>query len=112
MKPMENENLESGQASAAVLSAGIGLFAFGVGVCLSEANKSVAAIFTLYKPTGPLSGKVAFGIAVWLVSWLVLSKMWNAKPIDLRKPFLASMVLIVLGLLLTFPPVMDFVIGI
>jgi hypothetical protein len=102
---------ETGGASAAILAAGIGLCAFGIGVCLSEAIKPVAAAFTLYKPTGPLSGKVALGVVVWLVAWFILARMWGGKAIGVRNPFVASLVLIAIGLLLTFPPVMELVIG-
>jgi hypothetical protein len=98
---------ESGQACAAVLAVGIGLCGFGIVVCASEASKAVAAALTLYKPTGPLSGKVALGVAIWLVAWALLGRMWKGRDMALKTPMRLSLVLIAIGLLLSFPPVMD-----
>jgi len=58
----------------------------------------------IYNPSGPLSGKTTLGIAVWLISWLLLGFLWKDKELDLRRSFIITMVLIVVGLLLTFPP--------
>lgn len=90
---------------------GVGLGVFGVIVCISDANKAVATALTLYKPTGPLSGKVAVGVAVWLVLWALLDRMWSTKNMAILKSFAISLGFMALGLALTFPPIMDIVIG-
>jgi len=43
-------------------------------------------------------------VIAWLVSWLVLNKMWKGRDYDLKKAFTISMVLIGLAFLMTFPP--------
>jgi len=102
-----SQEIQTGDLSAAVLAVGVGLCIFGIGVCCSESSKAVAKAFTLYTPTGPLSGKVAFGIAGWLVAWFVLGRIWSGKEIGIQKPFLWSLALMAVGLALTFPPVID-----
>jgi hypothetical protein len=98
------ETLHNGAAAAAMLAAGIGIFAFGVLVCLSENIKAVENFLTFSKPVGALSGKTDAMIIVWLVTWLVLGLMWKNRQVSFGKVFFVTMVLLALGLLGTFPP--------
>jgi hypothetical protein len=71
----------------------------------------LAKALTLYVPTGPLSGKVAVGVAIWLVAWALLAWRWSGKEVPLKAPFRLTLALIAIGLLLSFPPVVDFIAG-
>lgn len=96
-----------GGAAAALVSAGIGslfLGLFTTGAVLSEGLKS---FLNLYNPAGPLSGKTAFAIVAWLVSWFFLNSSWKDKDYDLNRAFNIFLVLLVIGLILTFPPVFE-----
>ncbi len=60
-----------------------------------------------YRPTGPLSGVTSLVILVWLVVWLVLDARWKRRTVALKSVVMAALVLLALGLVLTFPPVGD-----
>lgn len=99
--------LSNGVAAAAILAVGIGTFSFGLVVCLSENIKAVEKFLTFSRPVGALSGKTDAALAVWLVSWFILTVMWRQRQVSFWKVFAAAMVLTMLGLLGTFPPFFD-----
>jgi len=101
------QTLTNGAAAAAILAAGIGIFAFGAAVCLAQAVKAVGNFFTFSAAVGPLSGKTSAGIVVWVAAWLILGLMWKDRQVSLGKVFSVTLVLIALGLLATFPPFFD-----
>jgi len=103
--------LPSGHAAAAILAAGIGSFALGVFALAGDASTSMARLFTFYRPTGPLSGVTISAIVVWLIAWIALAVPWGGKSVGMAKITWAALVLLALGLLLTFPPFMDFLEG-
>jgi hypothetical protein len=103
--------LVNGPAGAAILSAGVGCFAIGVLAVIGDGSKKMAGLFTFYRPTGPLSGVSSLGIAVWLVVWLVLARRWRRKSVAIGRVNLAAFVFLALGLLLTFPPFGDLLLG-
>jgi hypothetical protein len=61
----------------------------------------------VYKPTGPLSGVTTLAIAVWLVCWLVLELRWRQREVAMKKISLIGVGLLLLSVLLTFPPIVD-----
>ncbi len=97
----------AGPVAAAVLSAGIGSACFGICICLSESVPAVASGLTLYKPTGPLSGKVSVGVIAWILAWVLLNRAWKDKQPRFARANLISLSLIVVGLVLSFPTVFD-----
>jgi len=101
------QTLNNGAAAAAILAAGIGSFAFGLAVCLSQAVKAVENFFTFSAAVGPLSGKTSAPIVVWLVSWIILGLMWKNRQVSFGKVFAAALAMIAMGLLGTFPPFFD-----
>ena len=103
--------LTNGPGGAAILSAGIGCFAIGVLALIGDGSKKMAGLFTFYRPTGPLSGVSTLGIVVWLVVWLVLARRWRTKVVAMDKVNLAAFIFLALGLLLTFPPIGDLLLG-
>lgn len=100
-------DLTNGPAAAAILAAGIGSMVLGLFVILSEALKSVNNALNFYNPVGPLSGKTIIAIAVWLAAWIILHISWKNKQVNFAGVFTASLILIILGLLGTFPPFFD-----
>ena len=98
------KTIPSGPAVAAMISAGLGCLAIGVfttGAVLSEELKNT---LNIYNPAGPLSGKTTFAVVIWLVSWLLLGYLWKDKELNLRRSFIITMIMVAVGLLLTFPP--------
>jgi hypothetical protein len=100
-------SLSNGVAAAAFLASGIGSFILGLATVLKESVDSIGKFMNFYNPVGPLSGDTIITIAAWLVSWLVLHALWKAKEVDFTRIFVASLILIGLGLAGTFPPFFD-----
>lgn len=104
------KDIPNGAGMAAILAAGIGCAALGIFDLLADASPAVGRFFNFYAPTGALSGVTTATIVVWLVSWLVLAKRWSGRNVVLGHCF-AAFALLVVGLLLTFPPFMDLLQG-
>ena len=100
---VEYADKPEGPVAAAILAAGIGAFALGLLTTLAEASEGIKDFLTLYDPVGPLSGKTVGAVIVWLVAWGVLHMVYRDKAIESRKVLTASLVLIGLGVLGTFP---------
>jgi hypothetical protein len=98
-----NEEVANGAALASFLGAGIGAFAMGVMVILNEAGWFVAP--ALYPPAGGVSGRTTIAVMIWLVGWAVLHRRWKSRQIESRLVHVVTMLLIGLGVCLTFPPV-------
>jgi hypothetical protein len=92
-----------GPVAAAILAAGIGAFALGVLTTVAEASEGFKEVLTFYEPVGPLSGKTIGAVVIWLVAWAVLHLMYREKETESRKALTASLILIGLGVLGTFP---------
>ena len=92
-----------GPIAAAILAAGVGALALGAVTVLVEANASVKSALTLSTAVGPLSGKVAVTVGVWLVSWFVLHLVYRTKPFESRRALAIAAILIALGVVGTFP---------
>jgi hypothetical protein len=75
----------------------------GVVTTLSEASASFASDLQWDDGVGPLSGKTIVTVIVFLASWVVLGVLWRRSNPPLRMVTNVSVVLIALGLLLTFP---------
>jgi hypothetical protein len=103
--------LPNGHAAAAILAAGIGCFALGVFALASDASRTIARLFTFYRPTGPLSGVTTCAIVIWLLTWIGLTARWGGKTVGVAKINLVAFILLTLGILLTFPPFMDLLQG-
>ncbi|HSF29490.1 MAG TPA: YHS domain-containing protein [Candidatus Tectomicrobia bacterium] len=94
----------NGAAAAAVLTVGIGSFVLGLLTTLAAASGSVATVLAFYGPVGPLSGKSTVAVVVWLVAWAVFHKRWKNTQVNFSGVFVATLILIALGVLGTFPP--------
>jgi hypothetical protein len=92
----------NGALMAAVLAAGIGSFAMGAVVIIGELGVIIPA---LYQPAGGVSGRTTVAALIWLAGWAVLHNRWKHRELDMRPIQTVTLVLVGMGLLLTFPPV-------
>ncbi|MFZ0959694.1 MAG: hypothetical protein WAO35_02225 [Terriglobia bacterium] len=110
-KTQGEEHLPNGPAGAAILSAGVGCSVLGILAVFADASKPLARWLTFYSPTGPLSGVSSVAILLWLVTWFILAKRWRTKTVAIAKVNAIAFLLLALGILLTFPPLSDFLQG-
>jgi len=90
---------------ASMIASGIGSLVLGIAVVLSEVNASIKTFLTWNGGVGPLSGKTGVSVLAFIVSWVVLHYSFKRNALSLTTSFIVTIVLLVLGLLLTFPPV-------
>lgn len=98
----------TGPAAAAMIAGGAGTFVIGLMTTLAEISAGLKSALNLTNPVGPLSGKTTVGIIVWLIAWFVLNRLMKDKDTDLNKAFTITVILMIAGLLLTFPPVFEY----
>ncbi len=109
--PDTSGELPSGPGAAAILGAGAGSFALGVFAFADDAWPRLKPVFSLWRPTGPLSGVTLAATLVWLAVWFGLARRWGRRDVNLAAVNVAAFVLLAGGLLLTFPPFMDLLQG-
>jgi hypothetical protein len=103
--------MTNGPAAAAILSAGMGCAVLGILALAGDASAAIKNMLNFYNPTGALSGVTTIAIVVWLASWFVLGRQWADKTVNLARVNALAFVGLTIGLLLTFPPVMDLIQG-
>ena len=101
----------NGPVAAALLSCGIGCFVLGVLAVAGDGSKRLASLLDFYHPTGALAGVTTIAIVAWLIAWAALSAHWRTKQVALSKLSAVAFTLLALGLLLTFPPFGDLLLG-
>jgi hypothetical protein len=99
----------NGPVLAALLGAGVGSFVLGVFTTLAQSHSGFKALMDIDKNlgfnvgVGPLSGKTVFMVAAWLLTWAIATSVMRGRSYESRPFFIATFVLIGLGLLGTFP---------
>ena len=101
------KTLTSGSGAAAILAAGIGAFLVAIFAIAADKFPSVRSLMIFYKPTGPLSGVTTCALIGWLVAWAILEGLWRRRSVALGWVNAIAFVLLLLSLLLTFPPIAD-----
>jgi energy-converting hydrogenase Eha subunit A len=94
---------------AAFIASGIGSLVLGIVIVLTE-MKSMAAFkssLVFVGPVGPLSGKTTLSVLAFLISWVVLHFGLKGRNVTLMTSFIITVVLTVLGMLLSYPPVFE-----
>lgn len=104
-------SIPNGPGAAAILAAGIGCAAVGVLALAGDASAAIGKLLNFYNPVGTLSGVTTVAIIIWLVAWFVLARRGGTKTVAMGKVNAAAFLLLAVGLLLTFPPVMDLLQG-
>ena len=97
----------NGAGAAAILAAGIGAFLLAVFAISADQSAAIKSLMIFWKPTGPLSGVTTSAIVLWLVAWAILYARWRNQSVALTRVNAAAFALLILGLLLTFPPIAD-----
>lgn len=105
--PVAGEYVTNGAAAAAFLAAGLGSLILGILTTAAAANANLANMLKISADVGPLSGKVIYTIVLWLIAWGVLHFAWRDRQVAFGKVFAATLVLIGLGVLGTFPLFFD-----
>lgn len=97
----------NGAGAAAVLAAGIGSFLLAVFAIIGDKSAAAKSFFIFSRPTGPLSGVTTSAIVLWIAVWIVLHLRWRTRSVKLARINAISITLLVLAVLLTFPPIAD-----
>jgi hypothetical protein len=97
----------NGSAAAAILAAGIGSIILAILTIAADHSAGLKTLFVFYRPTGPLSGVTTVAVVAWILAWLILDRLWFRRDVSLRMVNIVSIVLLVLSLLATFPPIGD-----
>ena len=100
---VKKETLNNGPAAAAILASGVGSFALGLFTTLAQAITAIRSALNLYDPAGPLSGKTTVAVVIWLVAWAVFHQLWKNRQVNFTKVYIATLIMVGLGLLGTFP---------
>jgi hypothetical protein len=100
----DNETLKpNGPAAAVLVASGIGTFVLGLLATLNEASTDVNEFLAFTDDVGPLSGKTILATAAFFLSWAILGYLWRARDLAWRPVLIATIVLLALGFLGTFP---------
>ena len=95
----------NGPGMAAIVAASVGVFVLGLDTFLGEWSPALLKWFNWWNPAGPLVGKTSVAVIVWVVVWAALHAAWGRKEISFGTWWKLSLVLILIGNLLMFPPV-------
>lgn len=76
-----------------------------------DAFDALGKALNWYNPVGMLSGVTTLAIVVWLVTWFALARVWTRQNVALATINAWAFGLLMIGFLLTFPPVMDLLQG-
>ncbi len=94
----------NGPVAAALIAGGVGSTTMGIVTLLTEANASVANALAWYTPVGSLSGQIGIGLIAYFASWIVLYLILRGKNVNFARATTVALLLLVHGLLGTFPP--------
>jgi hypothetical protein len=105
--PVSSRDFANGGAAAALVAAGVGSVLVSVFAILGDQSAFFKNLFIFYRPTGPLSGVTSCAIVVWLVVWFILHRAWRERNLNTGRVGAVAVIFLVLGLLLSFPPIAD-----
>jgi hypothetical protein len=91
-----------------MLAAAIGSFVLAAIAFAGDKSAPIKNSLNFYKPTGPLSGVSTVAIVVWFLVWGLLEWRWGKRAVAMSRISRVSLVLLILSILLTFPPIVDF----
>jgi hypothetical protein len=112
VQPVEGTK-PNGPVAAAFIAAAVGCAVLGLVVVLQEAailsgpSLDFAKNYGIGAGVGPLSGKVIIATIAFLATWAVLGFVWRRREVDFARAFIVSIVLLVVGFVLTFPPIFE-----
>jgi hypothetical protein len=77
----------------------------GLFITLAEASTGTKDFLQWNDRVGPLSGKTILAVIAYFGSFLILGLLWRGKTFALRSILIIAIILVVVGLLFTFPPI-------
>jgi hypothetical protein len=98
-----SESHIEGVAAAALLAAGAGAFVLGLLTTLAEASTGTNDFLQFNDRVGPLSGKTVIAAVAYFAALLVFAPLFRGRQLALRPVLIAAVILLVLGLVGTFP---------
>ena len=99
----ERSEPPSGPAAAALLSAGLGALVLGILTTWAEVSSGLKDWLTWDDGIGTLSGKTVVSTIAFVVFMVVLGSAWKNKNPALIPIVIATVVLLVVAVVLTFP---------
>jgi hypothetical protein len=94
----------NGPAVAVMLAAGIGALVLGILTTVSEASEGLHDFLEWSDRVGPLSGKTSIAAIAFFASWGGLHLGLRDREIDWKPVIIATIALVAVALVLTFPP--------
>jgi hypothetical protein len=94
----------TGPAFAAILAAGLAFAVLGAATTLAEVFDGFGDWLAFSGRVGMLSGETIIAIAAYFLSWAGLAFLWRRSDPPLLPVAVVTAVLVVVGLLGTFPP--------
>ncbi len=104
---LSEEKALDGALAAALIAAGIGILTLGVVTSAAGAALGFKDWLKWDDTVGPLSGKSSLALIAWAASWPLLHLALFRRDGLLTAAIVISVILIVLGLIGTFPPVFE-----
>jgi len=94
---------------AAFIASGIGATVLGIMIVLTEmpSGAGLKTALTFVQSVGPLSGKTGVAVIAFALSWVLLHYVFKKRAVTLTVSFVITVVLVALGVLLSYPPVFD-----
>lgn len=99
----EEEDRPFGPVAAAFLAAAFGALVLGFLTTLAEASEAVKDFLQFSDAVGPLSGKTSISVAAWIVAWPILHLALRRRDPSPARVYWVTAVLLVAGLIGTFP---------
>jgi hypothetical protein len=101
------------EVGAAFIASGFGAFILGLMIVLTEmpSGAGLKSALTWLNGVGPLSGKTGIAVIAFVLSWIGVRYAFKSRAISLKISFIITVVLLVLGLVLSFPPVFEIFAG-
>jgi hypothetical protein len=103
--------IPNGPGAAAILAAGIGALALGILAFAADAVPAIGQAMNFWPPSGALSGVTTIAIVVWLATWFVLARRWATRDLDMVFINGGAFAMVLVTLVLTFPPLSDLLQG-
>lgn len=101
------EHAPDGALAAALLAAGLGVLTLGIVTSAAEAALGFKDWLKWDDTVGPLSGKSSVALIAWAVSWPFLHLALFRRDGILTVALVISGIMIILGLIGTFPPLFE-----
>jgi len=97
------------EVGAAFIASGIGSVALGLMIILTEmkAGAGLKTALTWSPGVGALSGKTGVAVIAFVISWVALHFAFKNRGVSLMTAFVITLVLVGLGVLMSFPPFFD-----